>query len=115
MTISFSAPTTAFGVYVTGIQTSFGSTTASWGTDSFSLVDTQGAPGFAGIQFFGFISDVPVGSVSFLTTANPAVGRDIMGFDDIEAVSSAVPEPTTVSLLLAGLFGVGFAARRRKA
>jgi hypothetical protein len=114
MTIAFSSPVTAFGVYITGIQNGFGITTASWGADSFQLLDTQGAPGFAGVQFFGFISDAPIGSVSFLTTPITGV-RDVMGFDDIELAGSPVPEPATVGLLLAGLLGIGVVARRRKA
>lgn len=110
MTISFSSPVRAFGVYVTGIQTNFGLTTALWGADSFQLPDTQGVPGQAGVQFFGFTSDTLISSISFRTVANPAVGRDIMGFDDIQIV--AVPEPVTIALVLGGL-AAGVARRRR--
>jgi MYXO-CTERM domain-containing protein len=111
LTITFDVPVDAFGVYVTGIQAGFGTTTASWGSDNFLLPDTQGAPGFAGVQFFGFVSDAPIGSISF-TTVTGVGSRDIMGFDDLQVAASA-PEPTTGALALIGLVGAAVRRRRR--
>ena len=113
LTIDFGATSTAFGVYITGIQHGFGLTTATWGANSFLLPDTQGAPGSAGVQFFGFVEAGGVTSVTFTTVAIPAVGRDIMGFDDLQV--NAVPEPGTVALMLTGLAALAGVARRRRA
>ena len=113
LTIDFGATRTGFGVYITGIQQGFGLTTATWGANSFLLPDTQGAPGEAGVQFFGFVDAGGVTSVTFTTVANPGVGRDIMGFDDLQV--SAVPEPGTVALTLTGLAALAGVARRRRA
>lgn len=104
---------TAFGLYITGIQQNFGITTVTWGANAFILPDTQGQPGEAGVQFFGIVDAGGLGPVTITTVANPAVGRDIMGFDDIQV--SATPEPGTVALMLTGLAALAGVARRRRA
>ena len=112
MTLTFDDPVLAFGVYITGVQSGFGGTVVYIGADSFNLPDTQGAPGLAGVQFFGFTSAVPIGSISFVTTANPGVGRDIMGFDDLELVRATAPAPPVGVLLLVGLAAAAARGRR---
>jgi hypothetical protein len=116
LTITFASGVNSFGTYITGVQTAFGTTSATFGSLAFLLADTQGAPGQAGVQFLGFVSALPVTSVTFTTVANPLVGRDIMGFDDIAIATSAVPEPGTVGLTAIGLLATaGFLRRRRRA
>lgn len=116
LTFSFLSPVSAFGVYVTGIQTFYGTTTATWGASSFVLANTSnGNASSAGIQFFGFVTPTAVSSVTFTLVDQPAI-RDIAGYDDIQFVNAAVvPEPATVALLGGGLLALGAAARRRRA
>jgi hypothetical protein len=112
LTINFGGPTRAFGVYITGVQQWAGLTNASWGVDNFILPDTDVGQAIGGVQFFGFVSNAPVLSVSF--TTRPIGGsRDILGFDDIQ-VAATIPEPATVALTLTGLLALaGVAIRRR--
>lgn len=116
LTFDFGGARTAFGLFITGIQQEFGLTTVTWGANSFLLPDTQGAPGVAGVQFFGFVAESGVTSVTFTTVANASVGRDILGFDDVQVgAASVVPEPGAWALLTTGLVAIaGVGARRRR-
>lgn len=89
------------------------------GADSITLkmdftntVETFQTTGGAGTStFIGIVSSQPIEQVSF--TAKSGTQIDILDFEAV-AVSS-VPEPAPLSLAMAGLGFIGFAARRRKA
>ncbi|TXI16232.1 MAG: PEP-CTERM sorting domain-containing protein [Roseateles sp.] len=78
---------------------------------SFQLPATN-SPAFLGLVF-----DAPVTAISFSIGADHGNGFTWFGIDNLQTYSavSAVPEPASVALLLAGLGGVGLAARRRRA
>ena len=77
---------------------------------SFKLPATN-SPAFLGLVF-----DAPVTAISFSIGADHGNGFTWFGIDNLQTYSavSAVPEPASVALLLAGLGGVGLAARRRR-
>ena len=61
-------------------------------------------------QFFGFIADAPVGTVTIVASADVAI------YDNFTTgTPNVVPEPATVALLATGLGIVGAVARRRAA
>lgn len=67
------------------------------------------------IGFLGLAFDAPVTSLSFRIPAMRN-GHTWFGIDNLQTYASvtAVPEPTTLAMLLGGLGAVGVAARRRK-
>ncbi|HEX7686582.1 MAG TPA: PEP-CTERM sorting domain-containing protein [Burkholderiaceae bacterium] len=108
VTFTFSTPVTAFGFYVTGLQSSVLTgerVTFDDGSAQFIPV----APVTNGDAFIGFIDLAGVTSVTYEATL------DVVGIDDVWYGSqlSAVPEPATFAMVGAGLIGVGLARRRR--
>ncbi len=67
------------------------------------------------VAFLGLAFDAPVTSLSFRIPATRN-GHTWFGIDNLQTYASvsAVPEPASVALLLAGLGTVGVAARRRR-
>ena len=108
--VLFDADTDLFGLEVL-TDGGFGS---SLGVPFFSrtgaLLDAFTLTGVSGLQFFGFkvVGGDWIGGVSLTNTDPFGVGYGSMTF-------SAVPEPSTASLLLLGLAGLGLAARPLRA
>ena len=75
-------------------------------------------PLVAGIQLSGFVSAVSISALTFTEVPNAAAAaRDIFGIDDIQIAAiggTAVPAPSTVILLSAGLLTLGGVAARRR-
>jgi len=63
-----------------------------------------------GTAFRGFTTDKPISSISFIPIQTPFANYPKIDF----YVGTAVPEPTTMALMLAGLAGLGIARRRSK-
>ena len=81
--------------------------------DFFNTVETIKTSGGAGVStFVGIISSDPIEQISF--TAKNGTQIDILDFEAIPT-ATAVPEPASVSMALAGFGLVRFLARRRKA
>jgi hypothetical protein len=79
----------------------------------YDTVETFQTSGGAGTStFIGIISSDPIVQISF--TAQDSTELDILDFQTGQ-ITAPVPEPGTLSMALAGLGLVGFAARRRKA
>lgn len=116
LTLTFSSAINFFGGYVTGRQTSCGSITATWGANSFLLPNSGDAScgSNSGVQWFGFVSNTAVNTVTF---TDVALGdfRDVAGIDDIiyGTTTTTVPEPSTYVLLGAGLAVLGVVSRRK--
>lgn len=110
---AFSTGISQFGLVMYGHQ--FAGTTmelfdeATQSLGSFSVAIAGGTAG----QYVGFLSDMDdVRSVQITFGAVDAVWIDNVSY--LEGVSSTVPLPATLPLLLVALGGAGLAARRRK-
>ncbi len=109
-TFNFASPVSAFGFWITGIQTTF--------TSTFTLSFDNGSPQTlnipinvnGGAQFFGFVDDS--GSTSAITISN--LSPDAWGVDDVRYSSSQVPEPSSALLLGGGLLAVAAMMRRKR-
>jgi hypothetical protein len=108
-TFSFASPITAFGMWITGVQTVF--------TSSFTLTFNDGTAQSlnlpinvnGGTSYFGFTD---TSSFSSLTITN--LSNDAWGIDDVSySTASAVPEPSTLLMFGSGLVGLAGIARRR--
>jgi hypothetical protein len=102
-------------LYFDASGNSDGGETVLFSTDtgeSGSLPPATNSPAFPGLVF-----DAPVTAISFSIGADHGNGFTWFGIDNLQTYSavSAVPEPASVALLLAGLGSVGVAARWRRA
>jgi hypothetical protein len=78
--------------------------------DTFTVANTL--PNFQ-TQFLGFVSTDPFNSIT-LTVPDDA-SWVVSDFTTAQALTSAVPEPSTWAMMILGFAGVGFMAYRRKA
>lgn len=117
LTFSFSAPVSAFGLYVIGgadlqagdVRLSAGGADAFNGA-SPAIVDAASG---SYVYFIGLVSSA--GSFGSATlTGLPPAGSDffLIAVDDV-LLAHPVPEPSALALLSAGLLGLGWARRRR--
>jgi hypothetical protein len=89
-----------------------GADTITLTMDYETTVETfQTTSGAGTSTFIGIVSSDPIVDVSF--TAQDGTEIDILDFE-VGHITAPVPEPASVSMALAGLGLVGFAARRRK-
>jgi hypothetical protein len=77
--------------------------------DTFTVADTL--PDFQ-TQFLGFVSTDPFNSIT-LTVPDDA-SWVVSDFTTAQALTSAVPEPSTWAMMILGFCGLGFMAYRRK-
>ena len=112
-TFTFAGGTHAFGAYLTGLQTVFSSAVTITFFDGTSQTLTLPINTSGGASYFGFTHSVAFTQLTI--DAGPGVsGTDAWGVDNV-SFTSAVPEPTSVALMVAGLALVGGVARRRSA
>ncbi|MDF2234479.1 VPLPA-CTERM sorting domain-containing protein [Albimonas sp. CAU 1670] len=71
-----------------------------------------------GIMFWGIVTDTPFSSVSMIIDPAGVTNETYYGIDDVSVASqldASVPLPAAAPLLVAGLAGLGWVGRRRKA
>lgn len=111
ITFSFATGIQAFGAYLTGLQLNGETVDFSDGTSQSLAIPNFGS----GAQFFGFTDPgKTILSVEINTTSTTYPSGDYVGVDDLRYVgSSAVPEPRTWAMMLAGFVALGYAGVRR--
>ena len=110
-TFSFASGISAFGFYVTGLQSDLvPQQTVTFTDGSSQSINFPTSIGGGG-AFIGFTDlGKSISSISINVT------NDIVAIDDVKfgTMTAAVPEPSTYALMLAGLGIMGFLARRKK-
>lgn len=112
ITFDFSTGVQAFGVYITGLQLAGETVVFDDGTSQTLTLNNPGS----GAQFFGFTDAGKSIASIMIDTRNPSNNLgDFVGLDDVRYVSGSVsvPEPGTLAILGAALFGLAW--RRRAA
>ncbi len=108
-TYSFATPITAFGLYLTGVQTVF--------TTSFTLTFNDGTAQSlnlpinvnGGASYFGFTDTASFSSVTITNLSDDAWGMDDVSY----STQSSVPEPGTLVMLGSGLAGLASFVRHK--
>lgn len=112
LTFTFAQGVQAFGAYITGVQLDSETLTFDDGSSQTIVLPNPGF-GNGGAQFIGF-TDAGKSIVSITYTANANNVGDIVGVDDVRWVTSAVPEPSALSLIAVGLAAVAAGLRLRR-
>lgn len=111
----FTGGVSAFGTYLTGLESTVGGTFSVTFNDGSSQNFALSKNAVAGAQFYGLTdAGKTIASVTINEVGPFSNSRDVRGLDNLQFVSaSAVPEPGTSSLLLLGIPAFAFLARRR--
>ena len=117
LVFTFAKPTQFFGAYLTGVQSNFfaDSVTFSDGTSqSFALTAAGTSSSVGEIAFLGFTDAGKSISTITMTASSPSL-YDAIGVDDVQFQTglAAVPEPSSMVSILAGLGLIGMSVRRR--
>jgi hypothetical protein len=108
-TYSFATPITAFGLWLTGVQTVF--------TTSFTMTFNDGTAQTlnlpinvnGGTTYYGFTDTAAFSSVTITNLSDDAWGQDDVSYSS----PSGVPEPSSLLLLGSGLAGLAGIFRRK--
>jgi hypothetical protein len=108
-TYSFAKPITAFGLWLTGVQTVFTTTftlTFNDGTaQTLNLpINTNG-----GTSYYGFTDTASFSNITITNLSNDAWGQDLVSY----STQSTVPEPSSLLLLGSGALGLAGLIRRK--
>lgn len=121
VTITFAQALSGFGLYFTDLgdfNDSLITATLALAGGGTAQVNVQRGGDNASLLFFGVVeSDPNVHYASITFNTNGGDGTDVFGMDDFVGVvgetDERIPVPATITLLAAGLLGIG-AIRRRK-
>jgi hypothetical protein len=115
VTFTFSHPLTAFAIDINTFSTTSGDYTANTNTGDIaaSFFDPFPSDDFTTGQFIGFSDANPFTSITIEDISN-AYTLDTLQYVYAPTTTSAVPEPSTVALMMVGLLGVAAFSLRRK-
>jgi hypothetical protein len=112
-TFTFSSPTNSFGTFLTGLQQIFSGTSGLVITFNDGTPETLNPPinVNGGAEYFGLTDTSSFTSLTITNTTNDAWGVDDTTFN---GSPSAVPEPTSLTLVATGLGFAGLVLRRQR-
>jgi len=105
ITFTFSQPLSAFAIDINTYATNHGDITATLGNGSVIDSTFDPFPGFNTGEFLGFSDTSSFNSVT-IEDPSPGDGYTLDTLMYANAPKSAVPEPTTVALMIVGLMGI---------
>ncbi len=122
VTLTFDAAITAFAIDINTFADTEGAYSATLSTGEVVTSIFEVFPDSDTGQFLGFVADTAFTSITIAAISGFSYTLDSLVFGDAAAVvnpgdvfGSEVPLPAALPLMLAGLGGLGFASRRRRA
>lgn len=111
--VTFDSAVTAFGADFRGLNNQDNVARTFIVVNGTELAATIVAGNDVG-SFFGFISDTPFTTISFIRNPDLIPGHmDAFGMDNVTFATGAVPEPSTWAMMILGFASLGFATYRR--
>jgi hypothetical protein len=109
-TFNFASPVTAFGLWLTGVQTVFTSTFTLTFDDGTAQTLNLPINVNGGTTYYGFTDTASFSSITITNLSN-----DAWGIDDVSYSSSSTttPEPSSLMLLGSGVVGLASMLRRK--